>query len=359
MATERQSPDGLLQQDNLSGVLSDIQDDPDSPDANWLEAIADGTDTKTRVSFPTPTGNPTQGANLQEFKIWIRKSRDKASTPDCQIDLYENGVLVTSGVLTGVTSITGELKSFNWDAVSLTNADGSGVEAYIYGKQSGGAPANRTTVEVGAVEWNVDYTTGGEFPYSGNIPIVNTLNYNSTVHMTYSGDIPIVTQPSYASILDRTYQGVIPLISLPNYISEFFKTYNGQVDIALTLTCVSGLFVEYEYAGILPIISLPSYISSMEKSYSGDIPLVATVSGIYSLEGANEFQYQGQIDVLMLPSYLSKIEMAYSGQVIIEILLSSFTEGDSKQETGLNIYMSEMTDENGGYLCSEGPIRKK
>ena len=36
MATERQSPDALLVQTNLSGAVAAIQDDPDSPDANWL-----------------------------------------------------------------------------------------------------------------------------------------------------------------------------------------------------------------------------------------------------------------------------------------------------------------------------------
>jgi hypothetical protein len=37
--TESLSPDALLVQTNLSGTVSNIQDDPDSPDANWLTAI--------------------------------------------------------------------------------------------------------------------------------------------------------------------------------------------------------------------------------------------------------------------------------------------------------------------------------
>jgi len=160
MATERQSPDGLLQQDNLSGSLSDIQDDPDFPDGNWLTYITNNVDTVCRVSFPTPTGNPTQGAGLQEFKIWIRR-QPGTGIPSCRIDLYENGALVTSGTLTAVNSNSGELKTFTWDASALSNADGSLVECYIFGDAAGGAPGARCTVEVGAVEWNVTYTPPG------------------------------------------------------------------------------------------------------------------------------------------------------------------------------------------------------
>lgn len=43
MPTERLAPDAILTQTNLTGALSAIQDDPDSPDANWLTAPALGT----------------------------------------------------------------------------------------------------------------------------------------------------------------------------------------------------------------------------------------------------------------------------------------------------------------------------
>ncbi len=38
MAVERMVPDGITEQTNLTGALSAIQDDPDSPDGNWLTA---------------------------------------------------------------------------------------------------------------------------------------------------------------------------------------------------------------------------------------------------------------------------------------------------------------------------------
>jgi len=166
MAAERQSPDVLLLQTNLSGAVADIQDDPDSPDSNWLTYISNNADTVCHVSFPTPTGFPTQGAGLQQFKIWVRK-QPGTGTPTVRIDLYENGVLVANVMAaTDVTSSTGQLFSGTWDASLLGVADGSLVECYIYGTKTGGAPAARATVEIGAVEWNVTYSTGGEFLYS-------------------------------------------------------------------------------------------------------------------------------------------------------------------------------------------------
>ena len=158
MATERESPDGLLQQDNLSGSLSDIQDDPDFPDGNWLTYITNNVDTVCRVSFPTPTGNPTGGADLQQFKIWVRR-KPGTGIPQVQMNLYENGI--DKGIilaLTNVNSATGELFSATWNANLLGTADGSLVECRIFGDAVGGAPAARCTVEIGAVEWNVTYT---------------------------------------------------------------------------------------------------------------------------------------------------------------------------------------------------------
>jgi len=160
MATERQSPDALLQQDNLSGAITAIQDDPDSPDANWLTYITNNVDTVCRVSFPTPTGNPTVGADLQQFKIWVRK-QPGTDTPTVRIELYENGV--SKAVIladTSVTSSAGQLFSATWNANLLGTANGSLVECYIYGTAVGGAPATRCTVEIGAVEWNVTYDVG-------------------------------------------------------------------------------------------------------------------------------------------------------------------------------------------------------
>ncbi|GAG93885.1 unnamed protein product, partial [marine sediment metagenome] len=91
MANERQAPDVLIDQDNLNGSVTDIQDDPDSPDTNWLTAISNNANSACRASFPAPTGNPTVGADLQEFRALVRKMGG-TGTPTARIELYENGI---------------------------------------------------------------------------------------------------------------------------------------------------------------------------------------------------------------------------------------------------------------------------
>ena len=172
MATERKSPDAILELTNLSGTVSEIQDDPDDPDGDWLDAVSDNANTIVRVSFPTPTGSPTVGTDLQEFRALVRKFGG-TGTPKARIELYENGGLVRAGTDTDITTDT--VLSFKWNANEISNPDGSVVECRVYGTKQGGAPAVRATVEDGAIEWNVTYDSGAVKLASATLSGVGTL----------------------------------------------------------------------------------------------------------------------------------------------------------------------------------------
>jgi len=163
--TERQSPDGAtFVLTELTGAFTDVDDDPDSPDGNWLLATGNNVNTAVEASFPTPTGNPTVGADLQEFRVLVRQyDEGQTGTPDARIELWENGVLVRAGSDTAVP-VGGVVLSFTWNANELGTADGSLVEVNVVGTKSGGAPGARNTVEVGAIEWNVEYSAGVVVP---------------------------------------------------------------------------------------------------------------------------------------------------------------------------------------------------
>ena len=125
MATERQSPDTIAVSSNLSGVIGDIQDDPDSPDTNWMVASGNSSNVDVRVTFQTPTGNPTVGAGLQTFQAYVRQfDTGQTGDPNCRIELCENGAIIRAGSETSVTG-SGQLISFTWDASVLATADGS------------------------------------------------------------------------------------------------------------------------------------------------------------------------------------------------------------------------------------------
>ena len=147
-ATESLAPTGQVTWTNLDGSYLDIDDDPDSPDANWGDAVSDSSDVLAHVNFDTPTGNPTVGAGLQNFKIWVKRST-ALSSPTVKIDLYESGIFrsATSVTSSSVTSDAGELFTGTWNAGSLGTADGSVVEAYIYGTKAGASGSTSTGAE--------------------------------------------------------------------------------------------------------------------------------------------------------------------------------------------------------------------
>lgn len=160
MAQERLAPDAILAVSQLSGTVGAIQDDPDSPDASWLTASGNNTDTEVRVSFGTPTETLTTGAGVQNFRALVRKSVGSGTgTPTARIELWDNGTLISASSATNVTSALGQVISFSWDATGRTAAT---IEAKVYGTKSGGSPTVRASVDVGAVEWNADVTAAAD-----------------------------------------------------------------------------------------------------------------------------------------------------------------------------------------------------
>lgn len=61
-------PDAILTQTNITGAVGDIDEDPDSPDANWMLG---GGAIVLRVSFPTPSQTLKSGFP-QEFRVRLR-----------------------------------------------------------------------------------------------------------------------------------------------------------------------------------------------------------------------------------------------------------------------------------------------
>lgn len=157
MPTESKIPNAIISSTNYTGSIADIQDDPDSPDSNWLVVTSVTHDSSVRVSFPTPSGRLQGGAALQTFKVYVAQSiPSNSGIPACYIALWYDGVLIRAGTPVNITG-GGQLVSFTWDASELPSLTGADVECRVVIQRAGGSISVRNSVDVGAIEWNVVY----------------------------------------------------------------------------------------------------------------------------------------------------------------------------------------------------------
>jgi adhesin/invasin len=148
--SERLPPDAVLASSALTGAtVANLDDDPDAGGTDFATATSNNTAVSVRVSFGTPSITPS---GTQEFRAQVKKNAASGTgTPTAQIDLYENGVLISSGTPASVTSTTGQVISRTWD---MTGRTASQIEALVSGTASGGSPGARASVDIGAIEWN-------------------------------------------------------------------------------------------------------------------------------------------------------------------------------------------------------------
>lgn len=160
----RLPPTAIAASSGVSGAVTNVDEDPASPDGLWLGPASPSVDPDfwVRFSFATPSSAPVTGAHGQCFGMWVRVagSPDPGShvNPTVQCSLYEAGVLVADLGTREVVSTTGQWCIFNWDAALLATASGADVEVRIDadGTFSGDPPISPVYVEIGALGWYVE-----------------------------------------------------------------------------------------------------------------------------------------------------------------------------------------------------------
>ncbi len=157
MTAETLRPNGQL---SCSGLATcDFLEHDEDPDVSsvTIDATGNNVDTEYGVDFPTPSDNPTVGADLQEFRAGVIEfDSGQTGTPQARIELWENGSLVRAGTNTNVSTYA--VLAFTWNANELATADGSLVQCKVIGTSTGGAPTVRNTVRIGHIEWDADVT---------------------------------------------------------------------------------------------------------------------------------------------------------------------------------------------------------
>lgn len=149
MAAERLAPDAILSQTNLSGSVTAIQDDPDSPDTSWLTCPDNTSNTAVHVSFPTPSAALTGSQNA---RVLVRPTSAGTNAGTASVDVLVAGVVVTSSATSTISAQ--QVLSATFDASLITDA--TALEVRLNGTSAGGKATSRKSIEVGAIEVNAE-----------------------------------------------------------------------------------------------------------------------------------------------------------------------------------------------------------
>jgi hypothetical protein len=144
-------PDQTIVTENLYGDHTRIDESPDIDDGLWMFAKSNR-DIYAHFGFFDP-GKPLLGGQGQQtFRLLVRKNGSSKKHPKMNVELWQAGAPVQV-IASGVQVKQLDVFEFVWDAALLEDASGAGVEIVIVGTATGGAPASRRTIDIGAVEW--------------------------------------------------------------------------------------------------------------------------------------------------------------------------------------------------------------
>ncbi len=154
--------------DGTPTAWSTLDDDPDSPGADWCEpdTTCEGSGAQSwtiRVGFATPSGNPAGGADQQTFAWWSREGCTSDGTdPTITVDYYCSSSLIEAGVVKTLNDANaGMLHTDVYTHGGGCAADGSDVEAHIVCTASGGNPGARRSCGIESIEWRATVIVSG------------------------------------------------------------------------------------------------------------------------------------------------------------------------------------------------------
>ena len=247
MATERLEPDVLVADSGWAGtpVVGDIQDDPDTktwPAADPLRANNNNTSTSIHTSFPSPTGDLTIGADLQEFRVLCRQfDTGQTGTPDIRLELWEfeasTWSLVRAGSDIPVTG-TDQVVAFTFNANELTTISGANVGIKAFGIKASGGGGVRNSVDMGAAEWNVDYADVAidlAATLAGVLTVAAELDATGKLESTLAGVFAIAADLAIPNELEATLAGVFAVAADLDATGKLEATLAGALAVVADL----------------------------------------------------------------------------------------------------------------------------
>lgn len=145
----------------LTGTVADIDDDADSSTSDVDYLSSSGAAVCVLIaSFPTPSGNPTTGAEVQNFRFRARIKGNAGPPQSLTWRLYNDANATLQSGTVSITSTSFATYTVSWDAANLDVADGSSVRIYLAGGKATNPSSSQWSWEISALEWNVTYSSG-------------------------------------------------------------------------------------------------------------------------------------------------------------------------------------------------------
>lgn len=258
MASETKTPDGLLTSTNLTGGLSAI----DTDDTTFLVASSNNADSVVAVSFPTPSGNPDTGVDVQSFTVKYRVTAN-ANSVTFNAYLRESGTRLNGGTAIDTwssTSTTEVTREIGWNASLLGTSDGSLVELEVVATKTGGSPTNRTTGEFQFIDWDIVFSAA-PITGTGSISLGSVLLSGTGIRETVgvgSMSIPSLTVSS-TGIRGSVGNGDLSLASIA-LDSTGIRNVTGSGSIGISAIAVTGDGVVGAIITGTGLLNLPSLV---------------------------------------------------------------------------------------------------
>jgi hypothetical protein len=241
------APSSLPTETSLTGSVTAIQDNPQSPDANWLTANAVNSDVAIQAAFPVPSAIGNSGlVGSQNFEVLVRRSTNgtTVASPIAQIAVRISGS--TTNIITGHTLTLADdnthILTLAFDPANYTssgvNADGSNLQIYVSGTHAGTTSTKARSVDIGAVRYYAQGQQAGPTAYTKTftdsflVNDPNTISKVDNLHMTLAtdsmtvGDNPVTMSVGHVTVVTLPVDSISASDSgVGGFISTYGKMY--------------------------------------------------------------------------------------------------------------------------------------
>lgn len=222
----RIAPTSIIASTNITGVITDIDEDPYTPDGAYATANADSI-TKIRVGFPSTGATLRSGSKMQVFRAALRLSSHNLNPTLVTVNLWRNSVLVASNLDGGIwlTNTNNAIMVAYWDTTLFGSTSDANVQMELVSSDS---------FDIDAMDWLKETTANTYLDDSGWLTVPSP--DDSALWGSANNVVPSVIQPPTPNknlfYLPATPQGAeyVQLIVRDPYNPDGFVQYGVQVD---------------------------------------------------------------------------------------------------------------------------------